>query len=93
MTESNDLQQIPGVGPRTQEALEDLGIGRVADLVGRDPGELYRSMMEKHGYQDPCVLYVFRCAVYYAEAPRRDPELLKWWNWRSRVHANERGSA
>lgn len=27
---------------------------------------------------DRCMLYVFRCAVYY----EHDPELLKWWNWK-----------
>jgi hypothetical protein len=28
------------------------------------------------------VLYVFRCAVYYAGHREHDPELLKWWNWK-----------
>jgi hypothetical protein len=27
------------------------------------------------------VLYVFRCAVYYATEKEHDPELLKWWSW------------
>ncbi|NMB56563.1 pathogenicity locus, partial [Candidatus Beckwithbacteria bacterium] len=31
--------------------------------------------------QDRCLLYVFRCAVYYAKGGR-DPEKLKWWNWK-----------
>jgi hypothetical protein len=31
---------------------------------------------------DPCVLYVFRCAVYYASHEVHDPDLLKWWNWK-----------
>jgi hypothetical protein len=33
---------------------------------------------------DRCVLYVFRCAVYYANNKTHDPELLKWWNWKDR---------
>jgi hypothetical protein len=33
---------------------------------------------------DRCLLYVFRCAVYFAEHTRHDPELLKWWNWKDR---------
>jgi hypothetical protein len=35
--------------------------------------------------QDPCVLYAFRCAVYYARTPRPRTELLKWWNWKDRA--------
>ncbi|HLE34022.1 MAG TPA: helix-hairpin-helix domain-containing protein, partial [Bacteroidota bacterium] len=36
---------------------------------------------------DPCLLYVFRCAVYYASTPKPKPELLKWWHWkRRRLH-------
>jgi hypothetical protein len=31
------------------------------------------------------VLYVFRCAVYFANNSTHDPELLKWWNWKDRV--------
>jgi hypothetical protein len=37
------------------------------------------------GYMDRCVLYVFRCAVYFANNSTHDPELLKWWNWKDRV--------
>ncbi|WP_334292712.1 helix-hairpin-helix domain-containing protein [Parasporobacterium paucivorans] len=28
------------------------------------------------------MLYVFRCAVYYANEEAHDPEKLKWWNWK-----------
>ncbi len=93
MAATTDLENIPGVGPRTRLALEDLGIGHVEDLKGVDPAELYLTMCERHGYQDRCVLYVFRCAVYYSEAPRPDPELLKWWNWKAKTHANEEVAA
>ena len=30
--------------------------------------------------EDRCLLYTFRCAVYYAEGGRAK-EKLKWWNW------------
>ena len=37
------------------------------------------------GYQDDrCVLYVFRCAVYYAEHEERDAEKCKWWYWKDK---------
>ena len=31
---------------------------------------------------DRCVLYVFRCAVYYAANETHESEKLKWWNWK-----------
>ncbi|MBL7185950.1 MAG: hypothetical protein ISS70_06470 [Phycisphaerae bacterium] len=30
------------------------------------------------------MLYVLRCAVYYASNAERDPELLKWWNFKDK---------
>jgi hypothetical protein len=76
------LQSIPGVGPSIAQDLKTLGIRAVEDLKDRDPEEMYRMMCELHGYQDRCLLYVFRCATYYAGHSKHDPELLKWWNWK-----------
>ncbi len=82
---SDDLQTIPGVGPRIAEDLRELGVRRVSDLRGRDPERLYRRINALKGErQDPCLLYVFRCAVYFARTPRPDPVLLKWWTWKDR---------
>jgi hypothetical protein len=33
------------------------------------------------------VLYVFRCAVYYASNSVHDQERLKWWNWKDAKNA------
>ncbi len=30
------------------------------------------------------VLYMSRCALYFAENTVHDPELLKWWHWKDR---------
>lgn len=79
----DDLQTIPGVGPSLAQDLRELEIARVADLRGKDPEELYARLIAQRGvHQDRCVLYVFRCAVYFAETPRPEPERLKWWNWK-----------
>ncbi len=76
------LEVIPGVGKSIAQDLRELGILRVSDLVHRDPEAMYDSLCNlRETKQDRCVLYVFRCAVYYAERSRHDPELLKWWNW------------
>ncbi|MEZ5035835.1 MAG: helix-hairpin-helix domain-containing protein [Chitinophagaceae bacterium] len=36
--------------------------------------------------QDKCLLYVFRCAVYYAETPpgKREKQKLNWWYWKNK---------
>jgi hypothetical protein len=79
------LQEIPGVGKSIAEDLWDLGIHKVADLKGRDPDKLYIKRCAQVGMPiDRCLLYVFRCAVYYASTQRPRPELLKWWNWKNR---------
>jgi hypothetical protein len=85
-TESlKELQVIPGVGPSIAEDLYELGIRRVAELKGKDPERLYSRRCTQVGMRiDPCLLYVFRCAVYYASHTRHNPELLKWWNWKDR---------
>lgn len=49
------------------------------------PKALYDEHCRQREVQvDRCVLYVFRCAVYYANNTVHDPELLKWWNWKDR---------
>ena len=82
-----DLRTIPGVGPKMAAALGDLGIARVGDLKGKNPGQLYTRLCQLRGYPiDRCVLYVFRCAVYFASESKRKATLLKWWNWRDREY-------
>jgi Pathogenicity locus len=77
------LEEIPGVGPSLAADLESLGINRVAQLRGKDPQKLYDQLCVKTNCkQDRCVLYVFRCAVYYASNSKHDAEKLKWWNWK-----------
>lgn len=78
-----NLQEIPGVGPSIAEVLWGLGIKKVSDLKRRNPERLYHRLCQQEGqHVDRCVLYVFRCAVYYASTNRPHPEKLKWWNWK-----------
>jgi hypothetical protein len=80
-----NLTVIPGIGPSIAGDLAALGIRKVSDLRGKDPERLYERSNRLAGtVQDRCLLYAFRCAVYYAgtEGKRRDPEKLKWWNWK-----------
>ena len=78
-----NLSRIPGVGPSIAADLYLLGIRDVAELRGRNPEALYAEMCREvgqHVYR--CLLYVFRCAVYYASAAAPEAEMLKWWNWK-----------
>lgn len=83
MTEEDELEQIPGVGKSIAEDLRHLGITSVDQIRGKDPEQLYQRLCDfKASPVDQCMLYVLRCAVYYASNSDPDPELLKWWNWK-----------
>lgn len=76
---------IPGVGKSIARDLMDLGIRSVGALAGKDPQALYDQSNRHAGMvQDRCLLYVFRCAVYFAETPpeEREEKKLKWWWWK-----------
>lgn len=60
-------------------------------LHSRSGGERSRGIVsirlpEKGFADDRCVLYVFRCAVYFAEHEQPEAEKLKWWYWKDRVY-------
>ena len=85
MTKSDltQLETIPGVGARIAEHMRCIGINSVEDLKGKNAEELYQRLCDFQASPvDRCMLYVFRCSVYYAENTRHDAELLKWWNWK-----------
>ena len=78
-----DLQKIPGVGPSIARDLYDLGIREVAGLKKKNPEKMYAELCRKRGQHiDRCLLYVFRCAVYYASHKKQSPAKLLWWNWK-----------
>ncbi len=78
-----DLLTIPGVGKNIKCRLLELGYTCVEDLIGADPERMYAQDNIAHGGGvDRCVLYVYRCGVYFAETKQPDPEKLKWWNWK-----------
>jgi hypothetical protein len=95
----DEFEVLPGVGPSIAADLRQLGVKSLKDLARRDPEKLYTRLCDlTHEKQDPCVLYVFRCAVYASRTalPRRD--LLLWQNWmerrfdgRGRVVTTEKG--
>jgi hypothetical protein len=86
-----ELTIIPGVGKSLATNLWNIGIKSLADLKGQDPNKLYDLSNAFAGtVQDRCVLYVFKCAVYYAETPtyEQETEKLKWWYWKDKKTAH-----
>lgn len=86
---NSPLPQIPWIWKVIAHDLVEMGFTEVEDLRGQDPEIIYKMANKLRGsVQDPCLLYTFRCAVYYADTPpeKRDPELLKWWNWKDRKY-------
>ncbi len=80
-----EFQTIPGVGKSIAADFLNLGLRRVTDLRKRDPERLYEQLCAYEGARvDRCMLYVMRCAIYFASTRKPRPELLKWWNWKDR---------
>jgi pathogenicity locus Cdd1 protein len=80
-----ELMQIPGVGKSIANDLYSINIKSIAALKNQSPEELYHLSNQYAGVvQDRCLLYVFRCAVYYATEKKHEPEKLKWWNWKEK---------
>ena len=82
-SKKSELLQIPGIGESIAKDLENIGIFTIADLKGKNPQTLF-DLSNKHVgvIQDRCLLYTFRCAVYFASNKTHNPRLLKWWNWK-----------
>lgn len=77
------FRQIPGVGKEIAHDLIKLGYRSIAELENQDPEKMYDKLCQLQGcHVDRCMLYVFRCAVYYASNTTHDLEKLKWWNWK-----------
>lgn len=81
-----ELMQIPSVGISIANDLYGIGIKRIKDLENKNPRRLYEKLNKTTGAtHDVCVLYTFRCAVYFASTKKQDKEKLKWWNWKNRT--------
>ncbi len=80
-----ELQTIPGVGKSIARDLFNINIRSVSDLKKADPEELYKRITQFYkARQDVCLLYVMRCAVYFASNENHDQDKLNWWYWKNR---------
>jgi hypothetical protein len=77
------LQSIPGIGKACANDLWNMGIRSIPELSGKNPRMLYEQLNALSGTKhDICMLYTFRCAVYYATEEDHDREKLHWWYWK-----------
>lgn len=75
---------IPTIGKSLAEDMYNLEIRSLEDLKMQHPDEMYTKIRAQAASpMCRCVLYAFRCAVYYASTPSQNHEeqLLKWWSW------------
>ncbi len=73
---------LPGVGKSIAEDLWDMGFRSTKELKHKDPDQLYDQLNKLRGTTlDRCMLYTFRCMVYFVTETKHDPKLLSWWNW------------
>lgn len=80
-----EFQTIPGVGRSIAGDFWNLGLRKVGDLKRQNPQKLYDRLCELQAAKvDRCMLYVMRCAVYFASTAKPKAERLKWWNWKDR---------
>ena len=81
------LQSIPGIGKACSLDLWNIGIRDITDLAGQNPNVLYDKLNTYSGVkQDICMLYTFRCAVYYATENDHEKEKLNWWYWKDKYY-------
>ena len=79
------LQTIPSIGKACSLDLWNIGIRDISDLAGQNPVDLYEQLNSYSGVtQDICLLYTFRCAVYYASEDIHEKEKLNWWYWKNK---------
>lgn len=82
-----EFQQIPSVGKACSLDFWNIGLRSIADLEGQNPSILYDKLNTITGVKhDICMLYTFRCAVYFATENNPVKEKLNWWYWKDKSY-------
>jgi nucleotidyltransferase/DNA polymerase involved in DNA repair len=85
-----ELQKIPGIGKACAPDLYHIGIRKIADLEKQNPALLYNRLNTITGViHDVCMLYTFRCAVYFASEKKHEKKRLDWWYWKNKTYREE----
>jgi hypothetical protein len=75
------LKRIPGMDIASVRDLLDVGVEHVDELRGRSPESLFEEILNLREQTPPDRLHYLRMAVYYAETPDPDPNMLEAWKW------------
>lgn len=82
-----ELQKIPSIGKACALDLWNIGIRNLSDLKDKNPFELYLQLNAITGQtHDICMLYTFRCAVYFASEKTHETQKLNWWYWKDKKY-------
>jgi hypothetical protein len=82
----NDFRAISGVGKSIAQDFIDMGFTTRKQLIGKNPQQLYDDFCRMRGMHiDRCMLYVFRCAVYFVSCDVHETEKLNWWYWKNKT--------
>lgn len=82
-----NFREIPSVGKACSLDFWNIGLRNIADLKGQNPKILYDRLNMITGMtHDICMLYTFRCAVYFATESDHDEAKLKWWYWKDKQY-------
>jgi hypothetical protein len=82
-----EFQKIPSVGKACSLDFWNIGLRSISDLKGKNPAVLYNKLNTVTGItHDICMLYTFRCAVYFVSEKNHDAEKLNWWYWKDKTY-------
>lgn len=82
-----EFRTIPGIGKACALDLWNIGIRSIAGLKNQNPAFLYETLNQRTGIRhDICMLYTFRCAVYFASETNHEKEKLNWWYWKDKTY-------
>lgn len=82
-----EFQKIPGIGKACSLDLWNIGLREIRDLKDKNPAVLYDKLNSVTGVKhDICMLYTFRCAVYFASESNPVKEKLNWWYWKNKYY-------
>ncbi|MBK9737468.1 MAG: pathogenicity locus [Saprospiraceae bacterium] len=82
-----EFQVIPSVGKACALDFWNIGLRSVDELSGQNPNVLYHKLNNITGVRhDICMLYTFRCAVYFVTEKNHEKQKLNWWYWKDKMY-------
>lgn len=81
------FQTLPSIGKACALDLWNMGFRSIDELRGKNPRQLYEQLNAVTGQtHDICMLYTFRCVVYFVSETQHAPEKLNWWYWKNQTY-------